>query len=451
MALAFNVATFLLLVWSYSTYHGWKKISPLSVFLLFYTIYAGPQSTFIAEQSLFHNFIDDSSSEKLSYVGAISNAFVSLSPIMHKWASAKAASLRHSSSSEKVTDSRILGASIFIGIAYPLFITAIDPTNIQRIALTYQAMVGDSPFTIQQVRRELFGSSTASLIIASTRYYVAGPTIIFLLAAGLSFTRWRFMAIPLAAFLFLFGFATTHKQTWIYPIAAMLFWWIFSRQNRMGGTSPLIDRSLLALSPALGVFALTAAYCIQYFSISYPVSYWLDVAYTRIFMQSDTLAIALDHYGTRDAHLGLSGTGPLAELFGVERREPSIEVPALYNAGNPTTWQNGYLVSGWSIGGYAGVADESLMVSVIAALNSASTNIIRSNNARAVCSAACALSLWTFTQMTFSTSLFTGGTIGMIFVCGAIWLVERRTSLVEHRVAFRARRSFPDTSASAPR
>jgi len=426
MPLALNIATFALLAWSYAQYHGWRTISPLTIFFLFYCIYAGPQSTYISESSLLHKFSDNHSSEKLQYLGAISNSSLTFCPPLHRWLSQKALTLRSKEAIYDKVNIAVVTISAVFAVAFPLILTAIDPSNIRRVTMSVQAMAGESPFTIQQVRRDLFGTTISSQIIAAIRYYVTGPCLVFLLSWALLRNTQKTIILTSATILFLLGFATTHKQTWLYPVAAMLFWLIFCRQDSRGGRSPLSDRIFLASSPAIAVFALTAAYCIQYYSISYPISYWIDIAYTRIFMQSDTLAVAVEHYGSRDHFLGLSGMGPVAELFGAERREPSFEVPLLYNSGNSTTWQNGFLVTGWSIGGYYGVACVSILVSAVAATNSASHYLIRSTFVRIGCAACCSLSLWSLTQMTFSTALFTGGVAGMVFICAAVWALENR-------------------------
>lgn len=430
--------SFISLSAAYIKLHGTRTVSPLTFFFVIYFMYAGPHVFYFIffGSGLLATNLSSEDASTLLYCLTISNIGMIFAPIIYK-------SVLHSVLGFKKIEfigNTFLKSTAYLAICIALLFTItlilMDSTNLQRLRDTISAILGNSAISIQQVRRELHVDTISNQIILRCMYFLTGPTLIILLffavTKRLSFLI-RIACILAFIFLYLFGFVNTHKQTWLYPFfgtaAAILILWAVGNEVR---SRRLLF--LLLISPFFIVASLTVAYQIQYFSYNSDFFYWFETAAFRVLGQIETSALAIRLYSDPSMFIGLSGMGPIADISGVPRRDPTAELPIYFlENGKNTSLQGGFLMTGWAVAGFFGVAIASLIVSATVAFASAVTYTIRCVELRACVQAAVALSSWTFTQLNVSTALLTGGNVAILatifFLAGLERAAARRKSV----------------------
>ncbi len=287
---------------------------------------------------------------------------------------------------------------------------------------------GTSPHSYTALRRQLFSDAPIELLMNYTRQTVS---IVLLLLNVVVATRYRSLRIAatiMAVAVFVFTMVQLNKFPLIYTLFAVgMVLFAYSR-GRLSLTSKERAAAALVVVAAMGlIFVL---YLVQYrAALADGLLARGDlvklVFYRAAFAQADALRLWFSEFPARTPFLGIRNYGLLAELLGQKYFNVTSFIPRTY-FGADTTYQVGFIGSGYAGFGWTGIAVFALMAGGIASFATVATSRIAWADLRLVLTIALSMNMYFFCSREFSTALLSGGILPLLAVAWWLAAIGRR-------------------------
>jgi hypothetical protein len=195
------------------------------------------------------------------------------------------------------------------------------------------------------------------------------------------------------------------------------------RTRRLNPTAR--DIALIASAIAFLLAALFSLYTIQYRAqlstgnLNYDDLYD-TVFYRPFFNQADTLRLWFEEFPEKTPFLGVSNINLLAPIFGFEFVDVTKLIPDKYVEPGLTTFQVGFIGSGYASFGYVGIFLYGMLVTSLASMATVTYLRIRATDLRAVFGSVIMINMYFFFSRELSTALLSGGIVCLLFSANTV-------------------------------
>ncbi|WP_133305257.1 hypothetical protein [Tsuneonella suprasediminis] len=317
---------------------------------------------------------------------------------------------------------------IAISAMFCMAFLAVELAGPPRLKGIVDYLRGTSPHSYTALRRQLFSDAPIELLMNYTRQTVS---IVLLLLNVVVATRYRSLRIAatiMAVAVFVFTMVQLNKFPLIYTLFAVgMVLFAYSR-GRLSLTSKERAAAALVVVAAMGlIFVL---YLVQYrAALADGLLARGDlvklVFYRAAFAQADALRLWFSEFPARTPFLGIRNYGLLAELLGQKYFNVTSFIPRTY-FGADTTYQVGFIGSGYAGFGWTGIAVFALMAGGIASFATVATSRIAWADLRLVLTIALSMNMYFFCSREFSTALLSGGILPLLAVAWWLAAIGRR-------------------------
>lgn len=414
-------------IWAYLSYGFpiaailWSRtpiITPLWLCLIFYFVEFGPH-TFMDEMLRYAAYQPDFYRERFQFALVVANFAMAMGILVSHSFLRRAISdfsVPHYQYDALVTPQArmILG---LCALLYCAIFLAADGVGLPRLREHVAFLFGNTSATYNEIRRELFNGSLVETMMAYTRQ---STSALFVTAFSIFFLKTKNPAyIALISIMFLCCFLQLNKFPALYIICTFLFT-IYLYTTRRLNPSPR-DFLLLVSTLALLLLVLLSLYTIQYRAqlntgtLNYDDLYE-TIIYRPFFNQSDTLRLWFEEFPERTEFLGISNISLLAPIFGLEFVDVTKMIPDKYVAFGITTFQVGFIGSGYASFGFYGVFLYGMAVTVLASMATVTYLRIRAPDLRAIYGSVIMLDMYFFFSRELSTALLSGGIVPALLI-----------------------------------
>ncbi|RIA35351.1 hypothetical protein DFR49_4369 [Hephaestia caeni] len=408
-------------------------ISPLTFAVIFYFTQFGPQA-------LFHSFLrvayNPSTLHDHRFVLALAIANVTIAlgiffgRMLVKIPQTSTGNLIHA---PLLRTRRGLPFLLATATVYGMIFILLDGPGAPRLRENLLFLFNGSVYSYTEIRRILFADALVSTVQEYTRQFTTALLIAFLAISSIR-TRgsWR-ISLAVAAF---FVFTTAAMQLNKFPIlytmaSCTISCYVFKARSfnlSFRGKFYVIIQIIAMLA------ALFFMYVIQY---SEQVSRgilgtdnFISMIFYRPFMaESDALRLWFVEFPDKTPFLGLRNVSLFSSIFGWEFFDVTRHIPHVYINNDLTSFQTGFIGSGYSSFGYIGVAIYGLIVGMIGAFSTSLLFYIRELDVKsAFCGVLC-MNMYFLFSRELSTASLSGGVFPVIFAgLGYIIFLNRKRS-----------------------
>lgn len=309
-------------------------------------------------------------------------------------------------------------AFFVIAIAvYCVIFLATDGVELPRLREHIAYLLGRTASTYADIRRELFSGTPVETLMAYTRQSTSALLVATSMIYVLKTNNLTYVALIFV--LYICCFLQLNKFPLLY-IFVVIFIATYIYKTQRINPRPR-DVGLFAGTIALLLFVLLVLYQIQYRAQLNTGAVNYDdltetIIYRPFFNQADTLRLWFEEFPERTPFLGVSNISLLAPLFGLEFVDVTKLIPDKYVAPDLTTFQAGFIGSGYASFGYLGIFLYGMIVTMLASLATVTYLRIKPSDLRAVFGSVIMLNMYFFFSRELSTALLSGGIIPVILI-----------------------------------
>lgn len=302
----------------------------------------------------------------------------------------------------------------FISILYVLFFCLIQKFDLSRTISYLNFFSGaESIYTYTELRREVYAEDFSVSVASLLRQSMTAIIIGMLTYASIQFKKWRIFLIATAILVFIICSMQMNKFPVLYTgIVTILI--IFLNKAYLSGQFLKITTILKII---VGVFAflslLTLLYYLQYKSeIDSGVVSWDRILFRIIYRpftaNHDGLYLWFDFFPKNHNFLWFDNISIISEIFGREYFLPTAYLPEYYGFGF-TTFQAGFIGSGYASFGYLGILFYSIIVGFLVMTLTYYESKISEKWMRVLYTSIVGMNFYFFTSRELHTSLLSGG------------------------------------------
>lgn len=304
-----------------------------------------------------------------------------------------------------------------ISLAISASILSLDAPYFPRTTEHIRFFFMESEFSYTEIRRIMFSEAA----ITAAQNYVRngiGPFLISLLAIKVIFNSKfgmeRVFLSGVALVVFTATILALNKLPILYTVvcasgAAYLY--------KKGAVVGVVRRLPLVIGGLLVMLGfLEVLYRIQYSDAIQSGKVSVDqlrelLLYRPFVGQADMLRFWAEQWPYRQEHIGFRNFRPIAVLFGLDYYLPTQELPQVYLRGSLTSWQTGFMGSGYASWGLPGVFLYGSLCSLLAVIVTKVVTNLKHRDLAAAAMAVCSLTMFFLTSTELSIALLSGGTI----------------------------------------
>jgi len=400
-------------------------ISPVSTAVIFYFTQFGPQA-------LVHGFLryatDPSPLHDQRFLLALTIANVTLglgillARPFFRLQESEPVGARHEMLVRSTRGALVI---VVAAIIYGLLFIAADGPGVPRLREHLLYLLQQSTYSYTEVRRVLFAESFVTQFQEYTRQ---STTVLLIGVIALTFLRtrgiWRIALLGAGLFVFITAALQLNKFPLLYFLVCIaIITYVFKTKSfSIGFKGGLIVAigipALLAL--LFGMYLFQYADAVRRGVLS--TENFMTMIFYRPFMaESDALRLWFEEFPDRTPFLGVRNIKLLASIFGLEFLDVTRHIPRVYLRHTLTTFQTGFIGSGYASFGYIGIAAYGLIVGAISVVATALVVRIREFDVKAIFCAVLCLNMYFLFSREFSTALLSGGiapvlAIGLLYV-----------------------------------
>lgn len=297
-----------------------------------------------------------------------------------------------------------------------------------RLTGIFDYLRGTSPHSYTALRRKLFSDAPIELLMNYTRQTVSIVLLLLNVVVAARYRSLRIAATGMAVAIFVFTMIQLNKFPLIYTLSAVGVTLFAYSRGRVSLTSKekaaagLVGMAVMGLIFALYLAQYRAALADGLLTRGDLVKL---VFYRGAFAQADALRLWFSEFPARTPFLGVRNYGLLAELLGQKYFNVTSFIPRTY-FGADTTYQVGFIGSGYAGFGWPGIVAFALLAGGIASFATVVTSGIALADLRLVLTIALSMNMYFFCSREFSTALLSGGILPLLVL--AWWLAAARCS-----------------------
>ncbi|ROT93715.1 hypothetical protein EB810_11275 [Altererythrobacter sp. FM1] len=318
----------------------------------------------------------------------------------------------------------LIGISAMVCLAF----YAVELVGPPRLAGIFDYLRGTSPHSYTALRRKLFSGAPIELLMNYTRQTLSIVLLMLNVVVAMRYRSLRIAAAIMAVAIFVFTMIQLNKFPLIYTLFAVGMALFAYSCGRLSLTSK--EKAVAALVAAAAMGLIFVLYLVQYrAALADGLLARGDlvklVFYRGAFAQADALRLWFSEFPARTAFLGIRNYGLLAELLGEKFFNVTSFIPRRY-FGADTTYQVGFIGSGYAGLGWPGIALFALMAGGTASFATVATSRIAWADLRLVLTIALSMNMYFFCSREFSTALLSGGILPLLAVAWWLAAIGRR-------------------------
>jgi hypothetical protein len=388
-------------------------IGPLDFFVFFFVIQYGPQTIILPDlqnwDPVLWGLNPDWVHEEYYWMMAVSylsvGAGFSLGGVLSK------KFLPGSSAQVRYRSSNWFYPFCFFYISLFFFVDA--GFLVQKLIGVTDYFRGSSELTYRELRYESLSIFAAESLVSQTRYTLTAVMFGLLVCKAWNGLAQGFLATATAILMFTVCVLSFSKLAYLYYIAIIL---IIVKEKTSGWAWGAIRFRMLFFSAFWAFVLLSGLLYLQYREAIHSPQDALAVVgtlllYRPFFATADSLSLYVYTYPDYLPYTGFGGIGKLADLLGLEYREAALEVPLITLQSIQTSFPAGFIGSGYSAAGIAGVSVSGLITGYLVRLLSNMAPLFRSLDFRAVFLAVTGLSTFFLSAIPLHTALLSGGVV----------------------------------------
>lgn len=390
-------------------------ISPLTTLVFFYLMEYGPHTLNLNLRKLSANVPDYAEQRYLIGI-AMANVLIAAGILVGRTLSQRRLTPGVVATLPRpmiVRDASMLTVVLVIAAMYALFFVALDAMGPPRLLSILEYIAGQSSHAYNELRREMFAGTIVEQVMNYTRQTTSIILILLLFSAA---ARFRGPLRYLTGFVAIVVFVTCSMQLNKFPLvytiscAAIVIYLL--RTNNYYVPRPHLLWALLAIG--LVILGMYGLYNIQYRdALSMGLLTQEDIQglifYRGTMAQADGLRLWFTEFPNRTPFQGIANIGLLASVFDVPYFDVTKFIPTQYIKEEGTTFQAGFIGSGYASFGWAGVAAYSFVVGLIGITATFLVWRIRSADLRAAFTAALCFNMYFLCSRELSAALLSGG------------------------------------------
>jgi oligosaccharide repeat unit polymerase len=324
---------------------------------------------------------------------------------------------------------------LLVAAAYASIFIILDGPNIPQLREHLLFLFQESAYTYTEVRRILFADSLVSIVQGYTRQSATALLIAFLAITSLR-VRWFWRLWFVAAILVVFATAALQLNKFplfYFLVCAAVGCYVFKK----GFSIDVKGRVALLAGVPILFLLLFGMYVVQYSEqiksgIVHTDNLVSMVFYRPFMAESDALRLWFEEFPDRTPFLGIRNIDLLADLFGLGFVDVTRLIPVTYINKELTTFQTGFIGSGYASFGYPGIALYGLVVGAIAVAATALINRIREADVKAAFCGVLCLNMYFMFSRELATALLSGG-IGPVFAMALLYIAISGRTERRHR------------------
>lgn len=383
-------------------------ITALDGFFFFFTLQYGPHTLFLTPMHRLGNDISRDSAPLYLIGMAITYLTVSLGILLGQ--------LFDFSRLARRPFPNLFGRGIpliVLTVLYVVPFAAVQGPGLETTREYISGFLGQSQYSYIEIRRVLFAETPYERLAAITRQTTTAIFFAYLVLYTIREPALRMLSVPSAMVLFVMCGMQMNKFPFVY-FAALTFIIGFTYWQR-SRTKPLSQAKRLLAFAGFAIFAFVligTLYSIQYNENDMSVTSIVDVILYRVgLVSSDGLRLWFDYYPNVEPFVEFDNIGPLAEALGHAPRNPTIAIPEHYVPNVITTFQSGFVGSGYASYGFVGVGVSAILVGIFVSMISRLQWAFRGDNAAQPIICVMTLNMFFFTTRELHTAALSGGTV----------------------------------------
>ncbi len=280
------------------------------------------------------------------------------------------------------------------------------------------AFMGQSQYSYVEIRRVIFAETPYEQLASLTRQTSTAILFAYLIAYSIREPAIRLLSIPALGILFVMCGMQMNKFPFVYFLAlafvvGFTYWQLNQRK-------PMSQAKKVLAFGGFAVFAFTligTLYSFQYKENQLSITDIADVIIYRIgLVSSDTLRLWFDFFPNMEPFTGFNNIGPIANAFGQQPVNPTIAIPEEYVPHALTTFQSGFIGSGYASFGFSGIAVSAVIVGVFVAVIAKLQWAFRTDRAAHPFLCVLTLNMFFFTTRELHTAMLSGGTVSVLLL-----------------------------------
>ncbi len=280
------------------------------------------------------------------------------------------------------------------------------------------AFLGQSQYSYVEIRRVIFAETPYEQLASLTRQTSTAILFAYLVSYIIREPAMRMLMVPSIGILFVLCGMQMNKFPFVYFFALAFIIGFTYWQQQMSG--PLSQVKRVVAFGAFGTFALTligTLYSFQYEENAMSITDIVEVIFYRIgLVSSDTLRLWFDYFPDVENYTQFRNIGPIATAMGEAPVNPTIAIPEHYVPNVITTFQSGFIGSGYASFGFEGIGVSSLIVGIFVALIGKLHQAFRYDDAAHPFLCVLTLNMFFFTTRELHTAALSGGTVSVLLL-----------------------------------
>lgn len=389
-----------------------KQISLVDSFLFFFLLQYGPHSLFVTPFSEFAG--RTSSDSERYYLLGMSLTYLCLAVMLLAYGLL----LRPSEPEVRIVriGDRSMLLPVLLTVGYVAFFVALQGRSLEITREYLRGFAGSSVFEYTELRRELYDDTLYVRIASLTRQTTTALLFSWLISLVRPLRTASILPLGMAGVLFVICAMQMNKFPFAYFLTLAA---ITVVREVVPGDRAASGRLLRWLLPAVAVACvglLFVLYRIQYRGAGLSEDRLNRVVVYRVlFCSADTLRLWFDYFPESHPFLGPQGIPTVARLMGLEPVNATRLIPENYVPGVDTTFQVGFIGSGFATLGYLGIG---IYATFVAAFVLAANHLMQREQYAAWGPFwnVLLLNMLFFTTRELHTALLSGGTVSVFLL-----------------------------------
>ena len=311
---------------------------------------------------------------------------------------------------------------IILTVLYIVPFAAVQGPGLETTREYISAFLGYSQYTYVELRREVFAETPYEQLASLTRQTSTAILFAYLVVFTIREPAVRLLSLPAAGVLFVMCGMQMNKFPFVYFLAltfvvGFTYWQLNQRR-------PMSQAKKVLAFAGFATFAFTligTLYSFQYAENALSITDIASVIIYRVaFVSSDTLRLWFDFFPNVEPHTAFDNIGPIATAFGHAPVNPTIAIPEYYEPDVLTTFQSGFIGSGYASYGFVGVGVSALIVGLIVAMMAKLQWAFRADRTAHPFLCVLTLNMFFFTTRELHTAALSGGTVSLLILFFAI-------------------------------
>ncbi|MCC6510796.1 MAG: hypothetical protein IT423_16950 [Pirellulaceae bacterium] len=278
--------------------------------------------------------------------------------------------------------------------------------------------LGQSQYSYVEIRRVIFAESPYEQLASLTRQTTTAVLFAYLVVYAIREPAIRLLCIPTAGVLFVMCGMQMNKFPFVYFFALTFIVGFTYWQQRQTGPMSAAKRAVIFSMFAIFAFTLIGTlYSLQYNNDEGYLSVGdiIEVSFYRLgLVSSDGLRLWFDFFPEIEPFTGFNNIGMIADAFGQAPVNPTIAIPERYVPNVLTTFQAGFVGSGYASFGFVGIGVSALIVGLFVAMISRLQWAFRFDRAAHPLLCVLTLNMFFFTTRELHTAALSGGTVSVL-------------------------------------